>query len=221
VLAPNNSFNPTAGVGLGISEKHPRRRRVNSRVRGHMGERSQLISRLLLLVVSVPAAALIALLLYDRIWYVPRLEQIRSMVSRGNPQDQFPPPLVKRMVRASEGNNLYWHINRIVLDDSLPALPPRTNDLNNTFLVSFLLTRLHVSESEALGIYCSRTYANPTSNGLSNVSKMLFNKPLSTLSPIEAATVAAWPSGPSYFLKHPAALNQRRDRIFAQAGSGP
>jgi hypothetical protein len=186
-----------------------------------MRERSQLIWRLLLLVASVPFAALLAVLLFDRISFAPRLEQVRLSVSQSNPEDQLPPAIMKKMILASEGDNLYWHVTRIVLNDSLPKLPSRTSDLNTQYLLSILLTRLHVSESEAIGIYCSRTYVSPSFHGLSNVSRMIFNKPLSTLTPIEAATVAAWPRGPAYFSKHPATLIWQRDRIIARANGGP
>jgi hypothetical protein len=186
-----------------------------------MGKRSQLTWRLLLLVASVPLAALLALVLFDRISFAPRLEQVRSSVSQSSPEDQLPPAVMKKMILASEGDNLYWHVTRIVLNESLPKLPPRTSNFNTQYLLSILLMRLRVSESEAIAIYCSRTYVSPSFHGLSNVSRMLFNKPLSTLSPIEAATVAAWPRGPAYFSKHPATLIWQRDRIFAKANGGP
>ena len=163
-----------------------------------MRERLSLMTKSMVLIASVPLAVIVALVIFDQIWFVPRLEQIRSSVRRANLEDRSPPPLIRRYVISAEGKSLYWQLARHIVYDTLPRSPQSTSDFNTRTLLSVLLLRMHLSEPEALGMYCSTVYVGNASHGLSVAAARLFHKPLSSLSSSEAATIVVLIKGPDY-----------------------
>jgi len=71
------------------------------------------------------------------------------------------------MILASEGSSIYWQLTRILLHQTLPAVPPSTTDSNLRSVAALLLMRMHVSKSESVSIYCSRIHVGNSSKGLS------------------------------------------------------
>jgi hypothetical protein len=180
-----------------------------------------LLTKIVALTLSVPLAAIFALLVFDELWFMPRLEQARSVLHQANSEDQAPPPLIVRFLDANEGEDHYWYLARYIVHNTLPQSPPSTNDLNTRTILSVLLLRLHVSKLEALGMYCSVIYVGNSSHGLSSASLRLFHKPLSSLSRDEAATIVVLLRAPAIYEKNPARLARQRDELVSRVAVGP
>lgn len=175
------------------------------------------LSIFILLTIAL-AAPVIA---FDVFWLKPRIDQITAMAAAGTSGELYPTSLISKMVTTSEPNGLNWSVGRIIIHQSKPEFEAHGKlHWHVVGLLTPLLLRLHLTESELLSIYCARVYVGKSSYGLSAISRRLFGKNLTDLTIEEAATVAAWPRAPSYFSKYPSGLEVRRDAILKGFGGG-
>jgi hypothetical protein len=179
--------------------------------------------RRLLIYTAIATLALpaVAAMIFDIFWLAPRIEHIKSLAEMGSIEERTPPPLIAKMVIASEPNGLNWQVARTLIIQSEPPFKTRsTLQWHLVGAASSFLLKLHLSEQELISIYCARVHVGNGSYGLNTASHKLFGKNLSELTTDEAATVAAWPKAPNMFAKNQASLQRSRDRILANFASG-
>ncbi|WP_082805376.1 transglycosylase domain-containing protein [Pseudomonas sp. BMS12] len=177
----------------------------------------------LLIHTTIAALALpvIAVLIFDIFWIIPRIEHVKNLAETGSIEERAPAPLITRMVIASEPNGLNWQVARILISQSEPPFKPHGNlQWHLVGVTTSFLLKVHLSEQELVSIYCSRIYVGNKSYGLNHAAHKLFGKSLSQLNTNEAATVAAWPKAPNYFEKNQASLQRNRDRILNNLAGG-
>lgn len=172
-----------------------------------------------LVLVVVPTCVLFA---YDRMVFQPQLPAIHALLIQADPDDREPPVLVQSLIVAMHHG------------DSTPSVPvarsllfklhPRPTSRPLVWHLRFALwdalVSLHLSDAEIMGLYSSLAY-NGMDHGLNKLSLREFHKPLNALSAIEAATVVAITSSPSYYAHHPDRLLERRDKLLAAVQQGP
>ncbi len=150
----------------------------------------------------------------------PMQERINSIITNAHVEDAKPPDNIIHFIKVSHGELFgfstwsNWVARQ--LEHTLNIKEIRS--LNRVISVTswWVLLNVSYSESELLTIYCSLSYSTKET-GLNNISKELFNKPLSKLSDNEAATVVALLFAPSIFIKDLEKLNNRRDHLLTIA----
>ena len=161
--------------------------------------------------VAAILVAATAVAAFDRFWLAPRVAQVLESTSNGAEEERDPPPEVARLVLASEPLGLAPQVARIVISQSAPEFRPPS--MFRWHIYSWLaqkLIPLHLSAEQQLSVYCSRIYVGEASFGLAHAAHRLYARPLSALSSIEAAHVAALPRSPD-------ALLRDRDRLSSFA----
>lgn len=158
---------------------------------------------------------------YDLFYFQPYRAEMKAMVASASPEDRDPPPLVIKLVHVSDPQGIDLHLSRMLFYH-FKMSPPHSSPSNRIAqqLLWKQLIRLHLTDQERTSLYCSLVYSGKNDPGLSAASKRLFNKPLSALSSLEAATVVALLHGPGYYERHQEGLLKRRDLLLQRLGVG-
>lgn len=160
-------------------------------------------------------ATLVALVAYDALAVRPHLARIRDLLAQANPEDATPPEAIRRLIDANVGSPSP-HAARLVTSLVYPDLAQGQSHVRNA-LWSMLLP-MHFDESHMYGLYCILSY-NGTDHGLSSFANREFGKPLSQLSPLQAATTVAVTHAPTIYLKDRDKLGRRARTLLARSRS--
>jgi hypothetical protein len=175
---------------------------------------------LLIIPALLVGAPIVAFGAYDLISFQSRTDQIQALIDNAPPEDRVPPPFVSRLVRASERYGVSNQLARILIT-RLDVIPPQSHSMTRLFteVMWLQLIQLHLSEQQQMALYCSQVYVGDYGHGLTAASTGMFHKPLSALSPTEAATIVAIPFAPKLFAQHPEVLIHRRDELLSRAST--
>jgi hypothetical protein len=196
------------------------------------GRACLLVGRCLLIVlrvvVKVVAGALIvvivALLLgfvaWDVLVFQPQRPQIDQLIASATEEERDPPEAVVQLVRAASFQRValktYWILVSDPTNPTNEAKPMSSLRWHTRGLLWWLCLSLHLSEREQIALIVSRSYMGQGMRGYSAASQALFNRPLSSLSIEEAATIVALYPAPNYYHARPEALAQRRDWLLSK-----
>ena len=182
-------------------------------------------ANLLALTVKVVAGALAVLIIalflgfivYDVLYFQPYRPQIAQLIAVATEEERNPPEPIVRIVRVAFGpfprRTLANEVAVILLVELKQASPPHWHVRQ---LLWWACVALHVSEREQIALVASR----PGQRGFSTASRLLFGRPLATLTLSEAATVVAISPAPNIYLRDPEALAKRRDWLLSKLQNG-
>lgn len=179
------------------------------------------------LKISSWAIAIVVMLLsvsfaiYDIFCFQPHRGEITRLIQVATTEESEPPALIVQLVRASADENLDWLVTRLIIDNLNISHKPES--LVGWHIESFLLlqlVRIHLTEQEQLTLYLAQVHTGKDLKGFSSTAQVIFNKPLSALSPQEAATIAALPHAPSIFVKSSERLAKRREYLLSKLENG-
>ena len=167
------------------------------------------------------ATPVVAFFAYDLFYFQPYRAEIKTIIASASPEDRAPPPLIAKLIHASEPKGIDQHLSRILFYHLKvsPALSGHSNHIADLLMWKQLI-QLHLTEQERLSLFCSLVYSGKNEPGLSAASERLFNKPLSQLSATEAATIVALLQGPGYYERRQERLLERRDLLLKRLGVG-
>jgi hypothetical protein len=153
------------------------------------------------------------LALYDLTTFQPHAAAIASIIAHADPEDADPPPLVRELLLAAYGGKpgLAAPVARRLLMDEGYV---RMHEWHMTFFLWSQLVCLHYSEAQIAAAFASRAYVGAGRYGLSAAALARFAKPLSRLSPEEAAEIIALTWDPPLMLANPTALDRRKGVIL-------
>lgn len=176
---------------------------------------AKVLAALLIAAVAIPLAGLLA---YDALSFQPHREEIRAILAAADPEDRSPPDLIQELILAQGGPGPSVSVARSLLTQFVPERSGSMLGWHGRFFLWDLMVRMHLSHTERLGLYCSLAY-NSEGNGLNNLAQRMYGKPLSLLSPSEAATVVAYLHAPGMYARNPERLAQRRDLLLSRLGA--
>ncbi|WP_420008656.1 transglycosylase domain-containing protein [Xanthomonas sacchari] len=142
-------------------------------------------------------AMLLALIAYDVLAVRPHLARIRDLLAQANPEDTSPPEAIRRLIDANVGSPSS-QAARLVTSRVSSDLTQGESQIREALWR--MLLPMHFDKSQMYGIYCSLSY-NGVDQGLSSFANREFGKPLSQLSPMQAATTVAITHAPTLYLK--------------------
>lgn len=153
--------------------------------------------------------------LYDLTAFQPHTALMTAIIANADPENADPPPLVREMLLANYAgkSGLAVPVARLLLMDT-GHTRMRGLEWHMTFLLWSHLVSLHYSEAQIAAIFASRAYTGAGRYGLNAAALARFAKPLSRLSPEEAAEIIAITWGPPTMLADADALDRRRDIIL-------
>ncbi|MCS3811220.1 transglycosylase domain-containing protein [Xanthomonas sp. 4461] len=154
------------------------------------------------LLVGVPVVALFA---YDTMAVRPHLARIQTVLAQANPEDRSPPQIIRELIDANAGSPTP-HATRLVTSRVYSGLTQGQWQVRNVLWQ--VLLPMHLDKSQMYGLYSVLSY-NGTDRGLSNFARREFGKPLSQLSPMQAATTIAITRAPSIYLGDRVKLAER------------
>ncbi|KMM74943.1 hypothetical protein ACP93_14170 [Xanthomonas sp. NCPPB 1128] len=158
-------------------------------------------------------AMLLALIAYDVLAVRPHLARIRALLSQADPEDAYPPEAIRRLIDANVGSPSP-HAVRLVTSLVSSDLTQGQSQMHETLWR--MLLPMHIDRSQMYGIYCSLSY-NGLNQGLSSFANREFGKPLSQLSPMQAATTVAITHAPTLYLRDRNRLDQRARALLVKS----
>jgi hypothetical protein len=164
-------------------------------------------------IVLAPIAALIG---YDALYFQPSLAKTNELIEPTLAVETQMPDSVPRLLDAAYGDRLKFITAKVLLLDSgLSSGDPTTTFVWGGFV------NLHLSHEEQIKVIASRAYLGSGNYGFAAASRVIFNKPLSSLTPRESATLVTLLYSPSYYESHPEQLEKRRSLLLTKASYGP
>ncbi|WP_295973823.1 transglycosylase domain-containing protein [uncultured Xanthomonas sp.] len=160
-------------------------------------------------------ATLVALVAYDVFAVRPHLARIHDLLAQANPEDASPPEAIRKLIDVNVGSPSP-HSARLVTSLVYQDLAQGRSHVRNV-LWSMLLP-MHFDNSQIYGLYCVLSY-NGTDHGLSSFANREFGKPLSQLSPMQAATTVAITHAPTIYVRDRNKLGQRARTLLARSRS--
>ncbi|WP_295969223.1 transglycosylase domain-containing protein [uncultured Xanthomonas sp.] len=158
-------------------------------------------------------ATLMALAAYDTLAIRPYLALIRDVLAHSNPEESSPPQTIRELIDANT-RSPSRHVARMAVSRLYPDLTQGQGHLRNA-LWSILLP-IHFDSSQMYGLYCVLSY-NGIDHGLRSFAYREFGKPLSQLSPMQAATIVAITHAPTIYLRDRDRLADRARILLARA----
>jgi hypothetical protein len=179
---------------------------------------------LVILTLTAVSLPLIAFLGYDLFEYQPRREDIQRLLAAATPEEKSPPPAMSRMLNAAYKKKdfayLPYQAARILIKElGIYREGGSISHWHATGTLWTALGALHLSKQEQATLVYSRSYLGKGVYGYSALSQSLFQRPMSALSPSEAATlvVVSFHSG---LLESPDRLAMHRDLLLDEAQNG-
>ncbi|NIJ73858.1 MULTISPECIES: transglycosylase domain-containing protein [unclassified Xanthomonas] len=157
-------------------------------------------------------ATLMAFAAYDALAVRPHLALIRDVLAHADPEESSPPQTIRGLIDANT-RSPSRHAARMVVSRVYPDLTQGQGHVRNA-LWSILLP-MHFDRSQMYGLYCVLSY-NGIDYGLSSFANRQFGKPLSQLSPMQAATTVAITHAPTIYLRDPDRLADRARTLLAR-----
>ncbi|MBO9880722.1 transglycosylase domain-containing protein [Xanthomonas sp. D-109] len=158
-------------------------------------------------------AMLLALIAYDVLAVRPHLARIRDLLAQANPEDASPPEAIRRLIDANVDSPSSQAV-RLVASRVSSDLTQGKSQVREALWR--MLLPMHFDKSQMYGIYCSLTY-NGVDHGLSSFADREFGKPLSQLSPMQAATTVAITHAPTLYLRDRNRLTQRARTLLVRS----
>ncbi|MBO9873474.1 MULTISPECIES: transglycosylase domain-containing protein [Xanthomonas] len=158
-------------------------------------------------------AMFLALIAYDVLAVRPHLARIRALLAQADPEDASPPEAIRRLIDANVGS-LSPQAVRLVTSRVPSDLTQGQSQIRETLWR--MLLPMHIDKSQMYGIYCSLSY-NGVDQGLSSFANRAFGKPLSQLSPMQAATTVAITHAPTLYLRDRNRLAQRARTLLVRS----
>jgi hypothetical protein len=152
---------------------------------------------------------------YDLHDFRPQQSKINEIYVAMEPEDQQPPPNVRRFVWKVDGGMVDNFAARNLLSDLRG--PTRVSIWHYHLLMEELMLRLHFDETRRLALYCHYLpYGQGT--GLSNGSQFYFGKKPHELADEQLATLVAIGRSPSANspTRHPEALERAKTRLLEE-----
>ncbi|AWV07364.1 transglycosylase domain-containing protein [Marilutibacter maris] len=163
------------------------------------------LRRLGLIAIVLVGTPVVAVLVYDVVAIVPHLDRIEAVLAAADPEDASPPGLIRRMIDAETGGP-EAQVARMLAHRLRPDDRSGWRHLHELMLSRLL--PLHLDRSRIYGLYCTMSY-NGRGQGLNDFARREFGKPLSALTPMQAATTVAITRAPSSYLRDRGQLKQR------------
>ncbi|MCI2244332.1 transglycosylase domain-containing protein [Xanthomonas sp. PPL568] len=158
-------------------------------------------------------AMLLALIAYDVLAVRPHLARIRDLLAQANPEDASPPEAIRRLIDANV-DSPSSQAARLVTSRVSSDLAQGKSQIREALWR--MLLPMHFDKSQMYGIYCSLSY-NGVDQGLSSFANREFGKPLSQLSPMQAATAVAITHAPTLYLRDRNRLAQRARALLVRS----
>ncbi len=176
------------------------------------------------------AAALVALVLvmtlflfigYNLPAFQGRKGEIATLISHATPDETHLSPQVANLIRISAGKNISALSARILINElHVPSANEGNLGWHATTLLWWAYSTVHLSEHEQLTLIASRSDMGNGRYGYSAEALARFQRPLSSLSLPEAATLVALTYSPSVYDSSPVRLIRRRDWLLRQMQNG-
>ena len=158
---------------------------------------------------------------YDLTEFQSRRSDIASLISGASADERNPSLATISLVRNSLGGKTSAFAARLLLDKlHIPWVTKGMFGWHATSALWWACVAIHLSEQEQVTIIASHSYMGNARYGFSTESTARFNKPLSSLSTAEIATVVALTKAPSLYASSPERLAQRRDWLLSTLSNG-
>ncbi len=164
------------------------------------------------------AAALIVT--YDQRVFQPRRAQLDTWLERATAEEKVPSAPLSRLIAASVNGHTAVAASREMLvgELSVPQLLRGRVGWRLTAALWTGLVALHLSDSEQIRIIAAKAFLGEGERGFSAAAQSLFHRPLSALSRVQLATLAAMCASPTVNRPGTPALIQARDELLAKTG---
>lgn len=172
------------------------------------------LAKAVALLIGVPAVGLFA---YDMIAVRRHLDQIHAALAQANPDDSSPPKIICQLIDANAGSPTP-HATRLVI--SLVYSDLTQGQWHVRSVLWRILLPMHFDKPKMYGLYSKLSY-NGTDHGLSNFANREFGKPLSQLTPMQAATTVAITRAPTIYLTDRARLAERAKVLLDTSRHAP
>ncbi len=174
-----------------------------------------------LVVHRMPKATAVSLLLcfsalasyliyYDLVFFQPALASTRQRIQSEPPLQVS--PVLEHYLESAYSQTIEFQAAKVLLHQSDFG----GGDGWRSFLWGKLVD-LHLSKQEQVAVVVSLAYMGSHRYGFTAASQARYEKSAEQLSPIEAATLVALMSAPSYYESRPEMLIERRDQLLAKA----
>lgn len=158
-------------------------------------------------------AMFLAFIAYDTLAVRPHLARIRDLLAQANPEDASPPEAIRRLINANVGSPSPQAVRLVTSLVSSDVTRGRSQIRETLWR---MLLPMHIDKSKMYGIYCSLSY-NGVDQGLSSFANREFGKPLTQLSPMQAATTVAITHAPTLYLRDRNRLDQRARALLVKS----
>lgn len=164
---------------------------------------------------AVVLTPILFLALYDLTAFQPHAAAVAAIIADADPENADPPPLVRELLLAAYAgkSGLAAPVARQLLMDKGHV---RMREWHMTFFLWSHLVCLHYSEAEIAAVFAARAYVGAGQYGLNAAALARFAKPLSQLSPEEAAEIIAITWSPPGMLENAAWLERRKKAILTR-----
>jgi membrane carboxypeptidase/penicillin-binding protein PbpC len=174
---------------------------------------------LLALALVLPVSLFIG---YDLSAFQSRKAEISTLLSQATHDERQLSPQMSGLVRVSTGGNTTTLSARILIEElRVPQVGESMFGWHATSLLWWAYCAIHLSEQERLTLIASRSWMGNGRYGYSAEALARFQRPLSSLSLAEAATLVALAHSPSLFASSPERLARRRDWLLRQMQNDP
>ncbi len=172
------------------------------------------VAKTMALLTGVPVLALFA---YDMLAVRPHLERIHGVLVQASPEEASPPLIIRELIDAN-ATSPAPHATRLVMSLVYSDLPQSQWHMRE--VLWRILLPVHLEESEMYGLYATLAY-NGTDHGLGAFALRRYGRPLSQLSPAQAAATVAMTHAPAPYMREPDKLVQRAQALLHKAGHAP
>lgn len=172
------------------------------------------LSKAVALLIGISAIALFA---YDVIAIRPHLARIQNVLAQADPEDASPPQIICNLIDTGTGS-LAPLATRQVMSLVYSDLTRGQRHVHN--VLWNLLLPIHFNKSQMCGLYATLSF-NGTDYGLSNFARREYGKPLSQLSPIQAATTVYILRAPAFYLGNRSMLDKHAKKLLNASQYAP
>jgi hypothetical protein len=177
----------------------------------------KVIARIALFIVLLVVLSFAA---YDFASYQPRKSDINNLLLVASQDEKNPQLIVSQFAKETVNGKVSWQATRLIIETLGINNSGTTLEKHIKSLLWYSLVSIHLTEQEQMTVFLSQAYIGIDKRGFSAASEYIFQKPLSSLSAVEAATLAIITKAPSYYAKHPERLEQSRNELLSRKGNG-
>jgi len=183
----------------------------------------QRVARIATALLALVLLLLLSLFIgYDLSAFQSRKVEISTLLAQATRDERQLSPRTSNLVRVSTGGKTAALSARILIDElRVPRIGESMLGWHATSLLWWAYCAVHLSEQERLTLIASRSSMGNGRYGYSAEALVRFQRPLSSLSLPEAATLVALTHSPSLFASSPERLARRRDWLLHQMQNDP